>query len=639
MQTIDDITAENRRRNDLLNAPYCPLSGMGATGERVEQLSPESKRCEWIPRAMADDPRLATVKNNSRAWRQLRIEHDFEYWAVTCCTIKDKRTGADVRFRLNRPQRRVLEIMERQRRAGEPIRLIMLKARQWGGSTLVQIYMAWIQLVHRRAWNSLICAHVKDTAATIRGMYSKILANYPEDVWQEDEGCRPEFRVYERSTNIRYIPGRDCRVTLGSAEKQESVRGGDFAMAHLSEVAFWGDTASRSPEGFVRAICGSIMREPMTLIVMESTANGMGNFFHTEWQRACSPEGSDKQPVFVPWYEIEMYSAAVDDAGALWESLDAYERALWTDHGCTLEQIAWYRGKRREYSSHEQMAAEYPTDAVEAFANTGSGVFPIECVTRLGENCRRPMTTAELSSRVEHDVWKNTLQPIADDRRGRLSVWTLPDPTAYTGRYVTAVDVGGRSDKSDYSVILVLDTAGEKNEVVAQWRGHCDHDILTRRAAALSLWYGEALLVVESNTLETAGSDGETGMSLLAELAESYPNLYHRESYDREFSSDMPSLRVGFHTNRATKSMIITGLIAEVRECGYIERDSEAIKELSVYEYKSSGATGAKEGCHDDLVMTRAIALHVAHRRSHLFPPSPEPLRYLRWRAFPPVEN
>lgn len=636
MENIHEIVVENARRNALINLEYCPVRGIGCTGERVECYSPVSKGKEFIPKTMYDSDKFHMVKENAQAWRRLRICHDFEYWAATCCTIKDKRTGCDVFMRLNRPQRRVLAIMEQQRMAGEPVRLIMLKARQWGGSTLVQVYMAWIQLVHKRSWNSLICAHVKDTAATIRGMYSKILSDYPADVWDEDGVCRPEFRVYERSTNIRYIPGRDCRVTLGSAEKQDSVRGGDFAMAHLSEVAFWGDTTRHSPEGFVRAICGSIMREPFTLIVMESTANGTGNFFHAEWLRACSAGGSDKIPVFVPWYEIELYSKPVGDVEALWSSLDSYERGLWHKYGCTLEQIAWYREKRREYPTRQLMAAEYPTDDVEAFANTGSSVFPAECVAELAKGCMLPLCLSEVLCNSD-DMWlRGQLQEIADDGRGTLSVWKLPDSGSenYRNRYVVAVDVGGRSDKSDYSVILVLDSSpcGGVPEVVAQWRGHCDHDILTKRAALMGRWYGEALLVVESNTLESSGSDGETGLSLLAELAENYPNMYHRECYDREYSADLPGIRVGFHTNRATKSLIITNLIAMVREGAYVERDAGMINELSVFEYKVNGSTDAKDGCHDDRLMTRAIALHVARRQCRQFPVmSGLKPRYLRW--------
>lgn len=636
MENIHEIVVENARRNALINLEYCPVRGIGCTGERVECYSPVSKGKEFIPKTMYDSDKFHMVKENAQAWRRLRICHDFEYWAATCCTIKDKRTGCDVFMRLNRPQRRVLAIMEQQRMAGEPVRLIMLKARQWGGSTLVQVYMAWIQLVHKRSWNSLICAHVKDTAATIRGMYSKILSDYPADVWDEDGVCRPEFRVYERSTNIRYIPGRDCRVTLGSAEKQDSVRGGDFAMAHLSEVAFWGDTTRHSPEGFVRAICGSIMREPFTLIVMESTANGTGNFFHAEWLRACSAGGSDKIPVFVPWYEIELYSKPVGDVEALWSSLDSYERGLWHKYGCTLEQIAWYREKRREYPTRQLMAAEYPTDDVEAFANTGSSVFPAECVAELAKGCMLPLCLSEVLCNSD-DMWlRGQLQEIADDGRGTLSVWKLPDSGSenYRNMYVVAVDVGGRSDKSDYSVILVLDSSpcGGVPEVVAQWRGHCDHDILTKRAALMGRWHGEALLVVESNTLESSGSDGETGLSLLAELAENYPNMYHRECYDREYSADLPGIRVGFHTNRATKSLIITNLIAMVREGAYVERDAGMINELSVFEYKVNGSTGAKDGCHDDRLMTRAIALHVARRQCRQFPVmSGLKPRYLRW--------
>lgn len=79
--------------------------------------------------------------------------------------ITDKLSGRGVPFRLNAAQRRVARIMEGQRRAGKPVRIIMLKARQWGGSTLVQAYMAWHQLVRAKGRNALICAHVKDAAA------------------------------------------------------------------------------------------------------------------------------------------------------------------------------------------------------------------------------------------------------------------------------------------------------------------------------------------------------------------------------------------------------------------------------------------------------------------------------------------
>ena len=61
--------------------------------------------------------------------------------------IKDKQGQEDIPFILNRPQRRYLDMLETQRACNKPIRIIMLKARQWGGSTITQVYMAWILCV------------------------------------------------------------------------------------------------------------------------------------------------------------------------------------------------------------------------------------------------------------------------------------------------------------------------------------------------------------------------------------------------------------------------------------------------------------------------------------------------------------
>lgn len=121
---------------------------------------------------------------------------------------------------------------------------------------------------------------------------------------------------------------------------------------------------------------------------MESTANGTGNYFHQECERAKRGE-SDKEFLFIPWYEIEMYAIPVEDPTAFAASLDEYEISLWR-RGATLEAIAWYRQKRREYADHADMMAEYPSDDVEAFNHSGERVFDIRQVQRLRESCRPP---------------------------------------------------------------------------------------------------------------------------------------------------------------------------------------------------------------------------------------------------------
>lgn len=304
----------------------------------------------------------------------MNYKENFERWCLDCVRIHDKLTGQSIPFRLNAPQRRVAALMESQRRAGKPIRLIMLKSRQWGGSTLVQIYMAWMQLVRHTGWNSLICSHVKDASANIRGMYSHLLTHYPEDM--RGSVSNPKkwvFTPYERSSNVGYIPARDCRVAVTSAYAPDSVRGGNYQMAHLSEVAFWGDGDDDVASRIVRTVGGTVPLEPDTVVVMESTADGTDNYFHREWQRAVKGL-SDKTPVFIPWHEIEIYTLRLskEERKSYPAKFDEYELWLLHHKQLSLEQVAWYHRKRREYATHELMMAEYPTTPEEAFAFVGN---------------------------------------------------------------------------------------------------------------------------------------------------------------------------------------------------------------------------------------------------------------------------
>ena len=603
---IGEIIAENERRKRLLLTPYDPLTGIGCCGERVPVV--RHGITLHVPAAM---PVRNAHALSDVEWDLLRFGFDFEYWCAKCITIKDKTTCRDRMLVLNAPQRSMLAVLERMRLERRPIRLIMLKARQWGGSTLTQVYMAWMQIVHHTHWNSIICGHLRDTSATIQGIYSRLMAAYPEQYCTTDEPLR--FRPYEKSRSVSEIVGRQCLVATTSAQSQESVRGMDIAMAHLTEVAFWPASAKRSPENIIRSVCGSLMLEPDTLLIMESTANGMGNYFHREWLRAKTGF-SDKEALFVPWYEIEIYRREVDDPAALVRSLDEYEENLW-QLGCTLEMIAWYHSKRREYNSHSQMQAEYPTNDIEAFANSGMPVFNSAHLELLRRDCALPGSLCRFTKPpLSHESLRD-IKLVDDAETGEIRVWRRPDVrNAPRNRYVVAVDVGGLSDKADYSVITVIDRLASdiRMEVVAEWRGHTYHDRLAWLAAQMASYYCGALLVIESNTLEMEYSEGDGTQYVLNTLRHHYRNLYRRKGD-----------RLGFHTNRETKTEAIFHLIGLVRDHGYIEHSDGAINELAWYEHKPRGGFGAIAGRHDDMVMTRAIGMLIASRLNAYSAPSP----------------
>ena len=97
-----------------------------------------------------------TAKEVVFTFIQIRIRYDFEFWAYSFVKIKEKlsdeavksgKLGKMIQFKLNRGQRKLLSRLYKAMLNGDPIRVILLKARQWGGSTLVQIFMMWMQLV------------------------------------------------------------------------------------------------------------------------------------------------------------------------------------------------------------------------------------------------------------------------------------------------------------------------------------------------------------------------------------------------------------------------------------------------------------------------------------------------------------
>lgn len=343
------------------------------------------------------------------------------------------------------------------------------------------------------------------------------------------------------------------------------------------------------------------------MIVLESTANGVGNYFHQEWLRSKS-KMSDKAAVFVPWYEIEIYRMEVADVSLLIAEMDNYEKWLWESCGCTLEMINWYHHKRKEYPTQSLMAAEFPSTDIEAFTSTSSKVFATEIIDRMRHGNVNPMQRGDMVARGAKTL--EGVDFVINDT-GPMELWKRPVPSRFRNRYVVVVDVGGRSDNSDWSVIAVFDRnldTGDDNrqsrpEVVAQWRGHLDHDELAWKAAQIAFYYNKALLVFESNTLEC---EGDVGNLIFQQIKAVYPNLYHRKGNDGQKGEPKP----GFQTNKKTKQSAIYNLIAYARDGSYIERDKKAVDEMAFYELKSNGkGYGARKGKHDDILMTRAIGL------------------------------
>lgn len=668
--SVSEILKENERRKAIINAPFNPVTGLGSLGKRalfevedfpihrqwipvqmmavpmVKRLHKLGSLDEFIRKELGVEPDAETRTRVVDQFTRIRCRFDFPFWAAVFVYIKNKELEGDpeVLFRLSYPQRKFVSVLEDFRLNNRPIRLVLLKARQWGGSTTSQLYMAWLQLTQRYGLNSLIIAHQGAGSDEIKDMFDRMIKAYPLNMLHRPgerySDNEPKMVGVGKSGSIFRIPQRNCKIKIGTAERPDSCRGGDYALVHLSEVGIWKETDGKKPKDIVRSACGGVLNKPGTMIVYESTANGHGNFFHKEYVDARDNPRTQFRRLFIPWYDIDWNVIPFEsdaekeefarnlfenrnnsNAPSVREESGKYLWWLW-NLGATLEGINWYIVERTKHTEHGSMAAECPSDDIEAFVNTGASIFDKYQVEQFRPACRPPRYVGDIYGDAldGEDSLKNLR--FCQDHQGILWVWSLPDPSdpeeIISDRYLAVVDVGGRSNKADWSVIVVFDRIamidGDKPAVVAQWRGHIDIDLLAWKAAQIAKFYDNALLVIESNTLETHDKerqvDGDQSKYILNQIKDVYDNLYARRQSEEDIRQGLPR-KYGFHTNTATKPMIITSLIKYVREHAYVESDERTLDEFLNYERKPNGSYGAIAGEHDDLLMTRAIGLHI----------------------------
>ena len=344
---------------------------------------------------------------------------------------------------------------------------------------------------------------------------------------------------------------------------------------------------------------------------------------------------------FVPFFIIENDMEEVDDKGKfakwLWLNKDSeqvsrkYKESgkfywrMWK-LGATMEAINWYRNYRRKFLTHAYMASEAPIDPVEAFRNSGNLIFDPYTIDQFEENCKSDSYKyAELTmpdEKSHHAIQQANL--VFRERQTELKIWKAPNNhiLKVRNRYVIAVDIGGATVHSDFSVMTVIDRFGMvpgvngKPEVVARWRGHLRHDKLAWKAAALAHVYSDALLVIESNTADRerdTNTEGDHFGTIVEEISHFYPNLYQRNS-SPEKVQDRLEMRYGFQTNKLTKQWVIDLLTAFVDDQLYDEPDEDMFKELRIYERKEDGSMGniKGRGNHDDVLMSTAIGLWVS---------------------------
>jgi hypothetical protein len=320
------------------------------------------------------------------ALQQLRT--NFAFFSKAALRVRVK-SGAVVPLRLNRAQLHLHHRLEAQKAKTGRVRAIIVKGRQLGCSTFIQA-----RFYHRlwrsgRALRAFILTHEQPATDNLFGMAQRFYEHHPVPL-----GKPPLLRGNAKELRFAH---NDCGYQVSTAGTKETGRSATFQLFHGSESAFWPNAEDHATGAFQ-----TVGDAPGTEVIIESTAQGVGNFFYRTCQAALRNQ-SEFEAIFIPWFWADDYQRQDVPSEKDWNPSSqwlAYAQA----HALTWEQLYWAFLKNRELANSISAPAdepcwkfmqEYPACiAAGERVGTSRGLLKIEDVepgdhTALGSASRR----------------------------------------------------------------------------------------------------------------------------------------------------------------------------------------------------------------------------------------------------------
>lgn len=528
--------------------------------------------------------------------RQLYKEGGYRNVLENLYFIRDKQASVHL-IELNRAQRDFIEKMEKQLRETGRVRIIVLKARQLGMSTLAQ----GIEMTEkfRRSNNfGLVLSHEGGSAKYLYNMNRRALA----EKWP----LGPIKLKKDRLDGMEIGPPVNSTTETATAKNAGSGRSRTIQFLHASECGFY-DNAETLMLGMLQSVpdFGSV-------VILESTANGIGNWFHKQWELAEAGQSSFI-PLFYPWHEHEEYRfefSSVEDRAAFVQTYSKVEEEISREFELSPEQMKWRRMTIIDKCEGDatMFKQEHPMTPDEAFIVSGRPVFDPDNMKKILDKARKT-----------EPISKGYVAPdgagIVEEESGPLWIYELPDPdedyalgidTAegkIRSRDAGFMDVSGRDPDFNAACVIRMSDGVE----VARYMSNYSPGLYSADMISLGYFYGiasqckePALLIPERNSI---------GQAVIDDFMEAqYPRLFVHKTFNR-FSADGGwTKNIGFRTGVDNRDILIKDLQTEIMEGNSGITDRTTAKHVSSMRRNSMGKAEAASGAHDDLAFAYMLA-------------------------------
>jgi len=557
-----------------------------------------------------------SIKNKIIEWRQDFVKH-----AEDCLRIRDHVSKRVLPFKLNDPQKILHTVAEKQRAAKGIVRILFLKSRRFGGSTYVEGRF-YNKTALNKNRNTFIIGHEEDSTTTLYRMATLMQEQNP--VAPQTRRSNAKELVFDNDNGT----GLKSEYRLAVAKNVDAARSQGIHYLHASEEAFWPAHARELLDGVFQCLPDPPAESE---VFRESTANGHGNTFQEDVFKAYAegkypyykailkdvishmPESdveftfayhnpiSDWILVFVPWFAIDRYVREFDGEQARMEFAAALENKVfdpdtmaWVEsdakklqrkYKLSLEQLHWrtWAIENKCSGSEEKFRQEYPSNVEEAFLSKGSNLFAKTLCDDLESHCETPIVMGNVVDRAgKSRIKKNP--------HGNFSLWEKPDENQL---YFITVDPGGgikpshekdNTEPDPTSIDVWLRRDGKQ---VAQWHGHIDYDLIADVVYLIGRMFFMAPACMELMN---------HGYAVVANLKNMHYPMYEAKPGEP-----------GYLTTKATKPKMVDDLLLMTKNSDLQIMCRETVSEMRTF-IEENGKYHAAQGCHDDRVMTAAMA-------------------------------
>jgi hypothetical protein len=470
-----------------------------------------------------------------------RCEEDFRFFCETFWHIP---VPAKKKVKLNFEARPYQVDFAKDLQANELV--LVLKARQIGLTTIAAAYAFWTAFFREdHPWMLVSAGEEAAKRAITRLKYG--YTRLPQ--WMKDRG--PEVTTwagqmlgFDNNSKIEALP------STAAAGRGDSVYGVIFdEAAHMVDA---------------NSVFGAL--DPLTygIMIVFSTAKGMGNWFHSRWIES-QKKGSPWVGVFFPWSAVP-------------------ER-----------DQAWYEKTKLKYAGEMWLFyQEYPNTPEEAFAKSGQ--------VAIGADLMDQQDWREEEARwrwLPHEQRFELMEDLEDDDV-MLRLWAPPEVERdETGRairdpnYVIFCDTAEGLEHGDFNAISVWNA--NTLEEVAAMETRYPIEYMGELLEELGYQFHTALVVIERN------NTGLVPVTYLAKVAR-YPRLYRMQDIGKR-KHGKRSERYGWRTDVSTKPKMVHDFRKALGD-GHILIHNERFRiQMQTYVRDGKGSYNATSGNHDDAII------------------------------------